>query len=119
MPGIANDGSEDFPNDDVRPVPSPQYPIIAFDLKDKENYNKAIELMLDKALKRSEDKNGGDINFQIEEEMIKLFRIAYKGEVPGRWSQDFMDAVEELRKEFKRTNDPEYQEFLRLQKKFS
>lgn len=116
MPGIANDGSEDFPNESEN---SSQYPIPTFDLKLAENYDEAIELMLTKALKRSKDKNGGDINFQIDEDMVKIFRIGYKRQVPGRWSVYFTEAVEELKREFKRANDPEYKEFLRLQKKFS
>lgn len=111
MPGIANDGSEDFPNDDVTFSPK------LFDLKTPDNYRKTIELMLDKAYKRVQ--RFGDEEIIAERKLIEMFECGWRKEVPGRWSQDFLSAAEELRKNFERDNDPEYKEFLRLQKKFS
>ncbi len=115
MPGIANDGSEDFPNDDVRPVAVVQHP--TFDLKHKEHYEQALDLMTAKAYEKVQNKSDEEI--QTEYLLIEMFNNGYKHQVPGRWSQYFMKAVEELKKKYARDNDPEYKEFLRLQKKFS
>lgn len=115
MPGIANDGSEDFPNDDVRPVAVVQHP--KFDLKNPEHYEQAIDLMTSIAYKRVQNKSDEEI--KAEYLLIEMYNYGWRREVPGRWSQDFIKATEELRKKFIQDNDPEYKEFLRLQKKFS
>lgn len=109
MPGIANDGSEDFPNDALlRPT---------FDLKNPEHYQQALDLMTRKAYEKVRNKSDEEI--QTEYLLIEMFNNGYNKQVPGRWSQYFMKAAEELKKSFERDNDPEYKEFLRLQKKFS
>lgn len=115
MPGIANDGSEDFPNDDVRPVAVVQHP--KFDLKNPEHYQRTINLMLDKVYKRVQKLDDEEII--AERYLIEMYNSGWRKEVPGRWSQDFLKGAEELKKSFERDNDPEYKEFLRLQKKFS
>lgn len=112
MPGIANDGSEDLPNDSATSVNDAAH---KFDLKNPEHYNQAIDLM--KAYEAV--KNKSEEEMKAEYILIEMFNIGYKREVPGRWSQHFIEATEELKKKFIKENDPEYKEFLRLQKKFS
>lgn len=115
MPGIANDGSEDFPNEDTKPDNFVQHTV--FDLKNKEHYQQALDLMTAKAHEKVQNKSDEEI--QTEYLLIEMFNNGYKQQVPGRWSHHFMNAAEELKKRFERDNDPEYKEFLRLQKKFS
>ena len=51
--------------------------------------------------------------------MVDLYEAGERGEVPSPWSVIFMQVAEDYRAELLKFEDPDWAEYLRLQKKFA